>query len=212
MPSYLFILTLAVTALRLNGWTTVPEFEIAAAHALTNRDCLVDAAFTNQLAAYALTAANPNDRLSAETVHGVCEMELFQQTMELNHLTNCLNVATNVFRQAEATPDSWVRWQSQMLEFSAYASLNDMTKAYLVASNAWQSILSSNFVDSTNAVSQAFKCYFKVGGMTIRESVCYAKAVTAVILGRTSEAQTLKSQLPLPYRRNVEELLSSQNR
>ena len=33
---WMFILTLAVTTLRLNGWTTVPEFEIAAAHALTN--------------------------------------------------------------------------------------------------------------------------------------------------------------------------------
>ena len=33
---WMFILTLAVTTLRLNGWTTVSEFEIAAAHALTN--------------------------------------------------------------------------------------------------------------------------------------------------------------------------------
>ena len=33
---WMFILTLAVETLRLNGWTTVPEFEIAAAHALTN--------------------------------------------------------------------------------------------------------------------------------------------------------------------------------
>ena len=199
-------MTMMLLSVHANAWTTIAEFESAVAEALTNKTGLVEVAFTNQLMYYSQNAGDLNNRLSADLIRGVCEMEQFEQTMDVIHLTNCLTVATNVVHRAE--PDSWMRWQARLLEFSTYASLGNMTNAYLVSSNAWHEVQYSNFVDSTNVVSQALKRHFKVDGTTIRESICYAKAMSAALSGRRSEAQVLSLQLPVKYRQNVEEILS----
>lgn len=200
-------MAMLLLAVHANAWTTVAEFETAVSEALTNKTVLVEVAFTNQLMSYSQNAGDLNSRLSADIIRGVCEMEQFEQTMDVIHLTNCLMVATNVVHQAE--PDSWMRWQARLLEFSTYASLGNITNAYLVSSNAWHEVQCSNFVDSTNVVSQSLKRHFKVDGTTIRESICYAKAMSAALSGRRSEAQGLSLQLPVKYRQNVEEILSS---
>ena len=104
-------------------------------------------------------------------------MEQFEQTMDVVHLTNCLTVATNVVHRAE--PDLWMRWQARLLEFSTYASLGNMTNAYLVSSNAWHDVQRSNFVDSTNVVSQALKRHFKIEACGTLGNGIYQKQVSS---------------------------------
>ena len=190
------------------AWENVANFECAATNALEHVPILVSAEFRNELTNYIATASNLESQIAARMV--LCEGLLadYNETMDSSFLTKALSVATNICALTSVETNAWYCWYSKLLVFTCHAQDDDMSLAYLVASNALVKIGSLE-VATDNPISAALLKRNRAADLSIRQALMLSKALAAAMLKKNTEAIGLAASLPAKYQDMVIRTLQS---
>ena len=184
------------------------SFDIVVTNALAHKSRMVQSDYMNYLSRCANQMTNVEMSLTARVLLGYSQLTKFETLMDEQCLADAYLSATNALRGIGTANDNWLYWQFQLLHVSCLNAEDRLFQAYLVASNAWQAVRSSGFVDSTNCISRAL---LKFEGMTddstVKDAVAISLALTAYASGHTNAVETVKSCLPVRLRSQLTEFL-----
>ena len=184
------------------------DFENVVTNALWHKEYLASDAFTNYVCQCANQSNDVNLALSANLILAVSRFEKFEQTMDDAFLASSLHSVSNVLTSGALTTDMWQYWHARMMEITCLGTYDNLQGAYHVASNSWDAIQASGFVDSTNIVSRALLRYYRIGDdVTIKAAIALSKALAADMIGRHSEANAMKQSLPERIKQEMEDFL-----
>lgn len=186
----------------------VTSFDVAVTNALAHKSRMVQSDYMNYLSRCANQMTNVEMSLTARVLLGYSQLTKFETLMDEQCLADAYLSATNALRGIGTANDNWLYWQFQLLHVSCLNAEDRLFQAYLVASNAWQAVRSSGFVDSTNCISRAL---LKFEGMTddstVKDAVAVALALTAYASGHTNAVETVKPCLSVRLRSRLSDFL-----
>ena len=202
------ILSVVCAVNECKAWNNVADFELAATNALEHVPILVSTEFKDELTNYMATAVNHESRIAAELVLGETLLAEYNETMDSRVLSKALSVATNICTITSTETNAWYCWQSKLLVFTCHAQNDDMSLAYMVASNALDAIGSLDVV-TDNPISSAILRRNRAADLSVRQAVLLAKALAAAMLKKEAEVVGLSSSLPTKYQDMVIRVLHS---
>ena len=190
------------------AWNNIAEFECAATNALEHVPILVSAEFRSELTNYIATTSSLESQIAARMVLGEGLLADYNETMDSGFLSQALSVATNTCALTSTETNTWYYWHSKLLVFACHAQNDDMSLAYMVASNALVKIGSLN-VTTDNPISAAILKRNRAEDLSIRQALVLSKALAAAMLKKNAEAVGLSSELPAKYQDMVIRTLQS---
>ena len=193
---------------KCDAWSSVADFECAATNALDHVPTLLSVEFGDELTNYIAMTSNLESRIAALIVSGERLLAKYNETMDNRQLSEAFSVASNVCELSSAETNSWYCWQARLFAFTCHAQNDEIAIAYSVASNAFESVSLSN-ITTSNIVSAALLKRNQAEGLSIRQAVVLAKALSAAMLKRNGEAVNLASLLPVKYQDMVMRVLNS---
>ena len=192
------------------AWDTPADFTCAATNALADDFVLVSTDFGNALTNFIAISTNHQSQLEARLVLGERYLARYNETMNGADLRNAFCVASNICDLTRMETNTWHCWQGQLLLFSCHARNNDTEGSYNVASNALATIGAQD-IRSDNIVLTALSKRNKVQGLSVRQTIVLANALSAAMLKRRDEAEALALALPIRYRNMVIRLADSED-
>lgn len=191
-----------------NAWNSVADFECAATNALEHIPTLLSVEFGDELTNYIAMTSDHESRVAALIVSGERLLANYNETMDSRQLSEAFSVASNVCALTGVETNAWYCWQAKLFAFTCHAQNDEMAIAYSVASNAFEEVGLSN-VTTSNIISTALLKRNQAEGLSIRQAVVLAKALSAAMLKKDGEATNLAALLPMKYQDMVMRALNS---
>lgn len=189
----------------------LPEFELTVTNALNQKSCLVSSDFTNYIWQCASQGTNAELSLSARIIMGVSQLEIFNESVDETALAAAFHSVSNALASPILSTNQWQNWHIAILNITCLNTANDLQGAYSAASNAWDSIQLSGFVDSTNLISRSLIKYYGIDSdISIKATIALYKALAAEMVGKHEESNSLKVYLPDCIKQKMERFLSDE--
>ena len=122
-------------------------FDVVVTNALAHKSRIVQSDYMAYISQCANQTTNTEMSLTARVLQGYSQLAKFEMKMDEKSLAAAYLSATNTLRGIGAPGCNWQYWQFQLLHVACLNSENKLSQAYLVASNAWQAVQTSGFVD-----------------------------------------------------------------
>lgn len=202
----MIFMSMAMIASCARAWDSVSEMERDFCLALTNKDYLLSATFTNQLAC-ATNLTSVDSRCEVFMLSSVHAAQCFEKTVDEFWLQEEMRQASNAVVVIGTHSNKWQYWMSRLVYAGACASQSNYEQSLWIMTNSLAEIASSGFANEVSSVGRLLLKKHEMPDVSVCDAMKVMAGMSAAVTGRGVMATNYARQVSAPYKNTILEFV-----